>query len=187
MKKYFILLTLLILINPVIAEEKLKYGGQPIIKEVLDKNNIATTEVTFLVKAKPEEVWKVLTDYDNYTKFMPAMEEFKVKTRTDKFSIVHVKLESPPLIDISYDLRRVYDKENWTINFKKIDGKIKDIEGGWKLEKYKDIYTKLTYRSRIDFGLPVPKFILDNLSRNGLYKLADNVRKRVESGGKWTK
>jgi len=90
-------------------------------------------------------------------------------------------------MEISYDLRRVYDKNNWAINFKKIDGKIKDIEGGWKLEEYRNIYTKLTYRSRIDFGIPVPKFILDNLSKNGLYKLADNVRKRVESGGKWTK
>jgi ribosome-associated toxin RatA of RatAB toxin-antitoxin module len=187
MKKYIILSLSLFFINPCFGEDRLRYGGKPIIKEILDKDNIATTEVTFLVKARPEEVWKVLTDYDNYTKFMPSMEEFKVKTRTDKFSIVHVKLESPPLIDISYDLRRVYDKDNWTIKFKKIDGKIKDIEGGWKIEEYKGIYSKLTYTSRIDFGIPVPKFILDNLSRNGLHKLAENVRKRIESGGKWTK
>lgn len=187
MKKYIILFSTLFLISPSFAQERLRYGGAPIIKEVLDKDNVATTEVTFLVKAKPEDVWKVLTDYDNYTKFMPSMEEFKVKAKTEKFSVVHVKLESPPLIDISYDLRRVYDKNNWSIKFKRTEGKIKDIEGGWKLEEHRNIYTKLTYTSRIDFGIPVPKFILDSLSKNGLHKLADNVKKRVESGGKWTR
>lgn len=187
MKKYIILLSALFIVNPSFAQEKLKYGGEPIIKEILDKNNIATTEVTFLVKGTPEEVWKVLTDYNNYPKFMPSMEKFVVKTKTERFSIVHVKLESPPLIDISYDLRRVYDKHNWTISFKKIDGKIKDIEGSWKLDEYGSKYTKLIYRSHIDIGIPVPKFILDSLSKNGLHKIAENVKKRVESGGKWTK
>src|SRR5690606_4410394 len=103
------------------------------------------------------------------------------------YSIVNIKLESPPLMDISYDMRRDYDKEMWLIEFRKIAGKIKHIEGSWQLELVDKDYTKVTYYNDIDIGLPVPGFILDSFKKNGLYKLADHIQKRVESNGTWKK
>jgi len=160
--------------------------GKSVISEMIDpETNRAKTQLVFMVKATPDKVWKTLTDYEHYTEFMPTMEETKIRSRNDNFSIIFIKLKSPPFMEISYDMKRVYDKENYKITFKKVAGKIKDIDGSWKLESVDDKYTKVTYLTSIDIGLPVPGFVLDYFSKNGLHKLADNIRKRVESGGTW--
>lgn len=159
--------------------------GKNIIKEVTDKNTNATeTQLIFMVKAKPEKVWQILTDCEKYPEFMPV-KMYKVKTRNAKYEIVHVEPEAPAMFNVSYDLKRNFDKNDWKISFEKVAGKIKSINGWWKFEPVDAKYTKITYVNNVDIGMPVPGFVKDYFTKGSLSKMADGVKKRIESNGTW--
>ncbi len=186
-KELSIFLTGLILFSaiPVFADETsdLK-GGKLLIKDKVNPDTKATeTQLVFLIKAKPEKVWTTLIDYDHYTEFMP-LKEVKVKSKHGAYDIVFFKPETPMGFDTSYELKRSYFKDQWKITFEKHSGKIKSINGYWKLEPMGN-NTKATYVSNIDIGMPVPGFVKDYFTKGGLNKLGEWIKKRVESNGKW--
>lgn len=160
-------------------------AGLPVIKDDVNPTTKATeTQVNFLIKAKPEKVWNVLLDYEHYTEFMP-LKEVKVKSRHGSYDIVFFHPEAPLGFDTTYELKRSYFKDQWKITFEKHSGKIKSIKGYWKLESFSGAYTKATYINNIDTGMLLPSFVKDYFTKGGLKKLAEGVKKRVESDGKW--
>ncbi len=159
--------------------------GKPIVKEMVDPiTKVNETQLVFLVKAKPEKVWEILMDCEKYPEFMPV-KNYKYKTRGTNFDVVHVEPEAPAMFNVSYDMKRTYDKGDWKISFKKVAGKIKSIDGWWKFEPINSKYTKITYVNNIDIGMPLPSFVKDYFTKGSLVKLADGVKKRVESNGTW--
>lgn len=192
MKKRAFLLSLLMSFSFGIAaianETSDLLSGKNIIREVDNSDNKATDiQLVFLVKASQEKVWEVLEDYSKYPEFMP-IKEAKIKSKSGNTEIVFVRPEAPALVDVSYDLKRVFQKEKWLIKFEKAGGKIKSISGYWKLEPFKNPnYTKVVYVNNVDIGMPVPGFVKDYFTKGSLNKLADAVRKRVESGETWKK
>lgn len=163
-------------------------SGKPIVKETVDPNSKATvTQLVFLVKATPDKVWNVLMDCDNYPKFMPV-KSYKYKARKGSYDIVSVEPEAPAMFSVNYDMKRVYDKKDWKITFSKSAGKIKNINGWWKLEPVESgKYTKVTYVNNVDIGVPIPGFVKDYFAKGSLLKVADGVKKRVESGETWSR
>lgn len=186
MKKVFILLavslSLGVTVNAFANDADFK-AGKPVIKDVT-KGSGTEMVLEILIKAKPQEVWDVLADYEKFPEFMP-LEEVKVKSRSGNTEIVFVKPEAPPMIDISYTLKRTYHKDKWRLEFEKVEGKVKDINGYWQLESYKSAYTKATYVSNVDTGGAIPGFVKDYFAKGSLKKVGEGVKKRVESHGKW--
>lgn len=159
--------------------------GKPIVKEVVDPSTKATEmQLVFLVKAKPEKIWDVLMDCEKYPEFMPV-KEYKYKSRSGSSDVVHVEPEAPAMFNVSYDMRRNYNKGDWKISFEKVAGKIKSINGWWKLEPLDAKYTKVIYVNNVDIGMPVPGFVKDYFAKGSLLKLAEGVKKRVETNGTW--
>jgi ribosome-associated toxin RatA of RatAB toxin-antitoxin module len=162
-------------------------AGQPVVRTVVDKDTSKTeTQLVFLVKSSPDKIWNTLMDFDNYPQFMPV-KEIKLKNRTKNVDILFIRPEAPPFFDVSYDLKRTYYKNDWKIVFTKAGGKIKSIDGYWKFDPIDAKSTKVTYVSNVDIGITVPGFVKDYFTKGSLYKMADAVKKRVESNGKWKK
>jgi ribosome-associated toxin RatA of RatAB toxin-antitoxin module len=170
------------------SAEKAKFkAGKPVVTEVVDKATGKTeTQLIFMVKSTPAKIWDILLDYDKYPEFMP-IKEIKVKSRNKGYDIVYIKPEAPPFVDVSYDLKRTYFKNDWKIVFTKSAGKIKSIDGYWKFDPIDANSTKITYVTNVDIGMPVPGFVKDYFAKGSLYKVADAVKKRVESNGTWKK
>ena len=167
------------------SESTMLKAGKPIIKEVIDPNTKASeTQLVFMIKAKPEKVWDVLMDCEKYPEFMPV-KTYKYKTRGGSYDIVHVEPEAPAMFNVSYDMKRTYNKADWKISFVKVAGKIKSANGWWKFEPIDSKYTKVTYVNNVDIGVPVPGFVRDYFAKGSLNKLAEGVKKRVESNGTW--
>jgi coenzyme Q-binding protein COQ10 len=160
-------------------------SGKPIVREDTSSSK-GETELIFLVKSSPEKIWDVLVDYEKYPEFMP-IEKIKIRSHTKDVDIVYIQPEAPPLVDISYELKRNYNKDSWKITFERVSGKIKSINGWWKLEPYDSHYTKVMYVTHVDIGIPVPKFVTDYFAKGSLYKMAEAVKKRVETNGRWRK
>lgn len=190
MKKNIILTTLvsaMLFPSNVLANDTSEFkSGKHIIRETIDPNTKASElQLIFLIKSTPEKVWDVLMDCDNYPKFMPV-KSYNYKSRHGSYDIVHVVPDAPAMFSVDYDMKRVYDKKDWKITFSKVAGKIKSINGWWKLEPISGgRQTKVTYVNNIDIGMPVPGFVKDYFAKGSLGKLAEGVKKRVESNGTW--
>lgn len=160
-------------------------AGLPVIKDSVNPTTKATeTQVIFVIKAKPAKVWSTLVDYDHYTEFMP-LKEVKVVSKHGSYDIVFFHPEAPMGFDTTYELKRSYFKDQGKITFEKHSGKIKSIKGYWKLEAFGGNSTKATYVNNIDIGISLPSFVKDYFTKGSLKKLAEGVKKRVESDGKW--
>ena len=88
-------------------------------------------------------------------------------------SMVMVKI---PLVDLDFRLDPNYPHS------------LKDTRGYRYLENLDEKRTLLTHAvTRVDVGIPVPGFIRKALSSRDLPGVVRNLKKRIESGGTWTK
>lgn len=75
---------------------------------------------------------------------------------------------------------------SWVLD-PKVRNDIKDTSGAWKFVPLDDGKTLLDYTVSVDTGMSVPRAISDYMTRKDLPDVLLNFKKRVESGGKWTK
>lgn len=160
-------------------------SGKNIIREFNESGSkVSETQLIFFIKAPPEKIWNILMDIEKYPEFMPV-KKYYYKVKTNDYDVVHVEPEAPSMFNVSYDLKRTFDKKNWKMYFEKVAGKIKSINGYWKFEPVDSRYTKVIYVNNVEIGIPIPNFVKDYFIKGSLNKVADNVRKRVESNGTW--
>jgi ribosome-associated toxin RatA of RatAB toxin-antitoxin module len=89
-----------------------------------------------LVTATPATVWAVLTDYDNFEKFMPDVRESKLlESSGDKKVFEQVRVVQA-LIFSRKTLIRLEAEEAYpqNIRFKMTSGDLKSLQGSWTLE-----------------------------------------------------
>jgi ribosome-associated toxin RatA of RatAB toxin-antitoxin module len=102
----------LLLPSPTIAVKQVKLGSligrvdfKPLVP-LLEKGELSLVEsyrsgrlrqvtVVALVKATPDRVWRVLTDYENYVDFMPNLDEIEITKRQGADVVIDYELEVP--------------------------------------------------------------------------------------------
>ena len=108
----FVFLAALLLSSPAGALKQIKLGsliGRVDFKSLvplLEKGELSLVEsyrsgrlrqvtVVSLVNASPDRVWRVLTDYENYVKFMPNLDEIEITKRQGADVYIAYELEVP--------------------------------------------------------------------------------------------
>jgi ribosome-associated toxin RatA of RatAB toxin-antitoxin module len=113
------LLLVLLLPTPTSAVKKVELGSivgrvdfKPLVP-LLEKGELSLVEsyrngrlrqvtVVALVKASPDKVWRVLTDYEHYVEFMPNLDELEIVKRQGADVVIAYELEVPgPNMDYS--------------------------------------------------------------------------------------
>ena len=69
--------------------------GELSLVESYRSGRLRQVTVVSLVKAPPERVWRVLTDYQNYVKFMPNLDEIEITKRRGADVFIAYELEVP--------------------------------------------------------------------------------------------
>lgn len=89
-----------------------------------------------LVTAKPEAVWKVLTDYANLARFIPNMTSSKIlEDRGDRKVIEQVDSRQVFVVSIVSRTKLAIQETNLKqIDFRLVDGDLSKMEGYWKME-----------------------------------------------------
>lgn len=201
MKKLIISLTLsLSLISLSLASaEELKLSASD--KKELENYNILVTmqnrpassiklgQATGIVKARPEEVWQVITDYQNYPHFMPRTLEAKVLKRTKDYTNFYSKLNMPwPIDDVSYVITLKEEKKKWSISWQMQMGSgkgVKDTYGSWKLIAWQKGRTLAIYQLYFQPASDaIPSFLTNGVTRKTLRSVIRAVRKRTKIGKK---
>jgi ribosome-associated toxin RatA of RatAB toxin-antitoxin module len=151
-----------------------------IIDDNLESDKSGSVRMVFWVKSNPNNVWNLLTNYDNWTKFMDDVDKVTIISRSENQSIIHVKAKTPINMNIYYVLKRTYDKNKYEIKWKMLEGSAKDVEGSWKIVKENNTLSKVIYTNYVDLGFSIPPKITSLLIKSKLPNLANNIKKMLD-------
>ena len=168
--------------------------GETVVTEERYKNakgdTLARAKVVVLINAPWEKILKTLVNFPAMKEFMPRVKSCKKISGDDKQMIVHWSL-SIAWTSIEYRLLTNVDKEkkmlSWKMDTTYKDHDIRDTTGFWKFHSVEGDTSKTIaeYSLTLDTGMMVPGFVQNYLTKKDLPNVANSVKKRVESNGKW--
>lgn len=99
--------------------------------------------------------WKVLSDYNRWSQFIPDMLVSRVVSRPGEPLLVEQRgvipwLPNFPLVVIA----SVQETPKKGLRFQRVAGNIRAIEGEWQIRGWRKV--RLLYRSTVEPGFPIP-------------------------------
>lgn len=156
--------------------ERLKNGDVIIEDAIGNEAKTGSVKMTFIIEASPEKIWNLFIEYDKWPSFMPDLDKVIIKEKKLNYAIVYVKAKAPLNLDISYVLKRVYNKKDYEITWTMIEGKAKEVEGSWHIFPLQENVCKVVYTNYVDLGFIVPPKIVSMLTKKKLPALADGIK-----------
>lgn len=162
------------------VEAKSASEGCTIEDQVTNNKNYQVSHV--VVKSSPAAVWQVLTDYNGAPKTFPNLKKVRVLSECGNSKRVHYQIRPTGLIaTYEYDLE-VKETPHRSIEFHRICGDFKEIDGYWKLEPADGgRSTLVTYASHVNGGLFMPQALIKHQSRVDMPIALNALRNAAES------
>src|SRR5439155_8041888 len=122
--------------------------------------------------------------------YVPRLERVQVLDRTG--DVLRVKMQvNASITTVRYTMRFTLDEPGhairWTLDATAPDNGIHGAEGDYRLFELSPSRTLVVYRTWVDTGRSVPRFVQNYMARKSIPDLLRAVKKRVESGGTWKK
>lgn len=161
------------------ARQKLD-AGEPVTVFTPDKTESAAgiVEAVIDIPAAPSAVWAVLTDCPNAPNVFNGLKSCKIVSQEPGGSSdvrEHVISWSRLLPTLRSVFRSTYDQPNG-FTFAKVEGDLKSLEGGWRLEPVAQGKTRLHYRATIAVGIPVPNMLVRAALESDMPKTLKAIR-----------
>jgi carbon monoxide dehydrogenase subunit G len=160
------------------TKEKLEKGDIVMSVERNPHTKVIVPTGYSLVDASPDEVWRVITDFDSFGKFMPNVIYYKPVEWKDDRLIVDCKIKVV-LLKLDYTLSYIIDDKTHTTYWFFVKGPIKDAQGFFRVDPWDDKRVLVTYTTSINVGKAIPGFIEESLSKSTFPEIFKSVRKRV--------
>lgn len=177
------------------AEQRQKLlAGEAVYEQVKTQGPDGKTQghgESYVIIAAPiAECWKIFTRFNEMQLYFPRKKVSEVIESKPDRAVVK-KVFDFYVIEMQYTMDYKIDEKNHRIEFsldKNYPHDLEDSAGFFLFEKIDDQRTLFSYAAtKVDTGVKVPEFISDYLTSRDLPAVAANVKKRIESGGKWTK
>jgi ribosome-associated toxin RatA of RatAB toxin-antitoxin module len=139
-----------------------------------------TVQAAILIDSPVQRVWNVIIDCEHAPKFMPDLKSCKFLQRTEDTAIIEQEVRVSRLLPkTTYIYRSTYQKFR-RIDFKRIGGDLKDLEGSWVFESAGGgQQTIVVYSVFLDPGFFVPKWLVRQILRRNLPDVLLALRKWV--------
>jgi carbon monoxide dehydrogenase subunit G len=136
------------------------------------------------------EVWATLTHYEDRAEYIPRLKSVAVLEKRE--GAVRVRQEVDASITTArytawYKLDEAAHVIHWILDDTATDNTIAAVDGDYRLFEVAPNRTLLVYRTYVDSGRAVPRFIQSYLTQKSIPDLLRAIKKRVESGGTWKK
>lgn len=145
------------------------------------QGGVKTAEAVFLIKAKPEAIFRAVTDFDHYPEFMPnivsaTQVEDKGGDKKYRFTL------KVAFWDIKYTLllKPGHKSDFYSLDWVFVEGDIRDTTGSWRIGPYEkdNKYSLIFYRVKTDPGRFMPDWVADRLSTRSIPDMIEAVTKR---------
>jgi ribosome-associated toxin RatA of RatAB toxin-antitoxin module len=146
-----------------------------------DKSNYKRrVQAAILIDSPARQIWSVLTDCHHTSEFIPDLKSCRILQNGEDSQITEQQVKfSWFLPKITYVFQSNYQKFK-RIDFKKVSGDLKALEGSWVLEEISDGRgTILTYSVFVDPGFFIPQWLARRILRKDLPKVLLALRNRV--------
>lgn len=174
MKVLFVMACVLTFVNLTVN------AGTPVIN-FTKKENIKDVKASVTINAPVNTVWKVLTDYNHFTSFMPGIKGFSILQNQGSNKIASIKLDVSALAKpFNYRASIIENTQAKTITMKRTSGDfnylvlsytLKPVDNGNK--------TLLSYSLQIDHGAGIPGSFADRALKNNALKTLQVVESRA--------
>lgn len=151
-----------------------------VIKAIRETGTVEGVEAMQILDVEFGKLVKTLTDYNNFTKFMPNVDRSVIlKSDNDKTKLVETELDFG-LFDVTYVLSMEenvdIEKGTATIDWNRASGDLEIITGRWTVVK-KGNKSALKYISFVDSGVAIPSWIQNMLTKGAVPDLFEAVSK----------
>ncbi|MFL5369600.1 MAG: type II toxin-antitoxin system RatA family toxin [Myxococcales bacterium] len=139
---------------------------------------MAKTERSVVIRASPEKVFEVISDFEKYPEFLPEVKKVKVESAQGDVKDVTYTIDIKAKL-ISYTLRHT-PKRPHELSWTMVRGEMmKGNDGAWVLKAVAE-GTEATYKIDLRLGALVPSMIERKLAEQSLPGLLENFKKRIE-------
>ena len=137
-------------------------------------------QAAILIKSPARQIWKVMNDCDGAPKFVPGLKSCKILQHEDHSEVIEHKVKFTWLLPtLTYVFRAEY-QEFKRIDFRKVGGELKELQGTWLLEESNDGQeTYVIYSVYLDPGFIVPQWLVRHILKGDLPDLLTALRNRV--------
>jgi len=142
----------------------------------------STNEASTIIPYPPAEVWSVVTDFESRPRFVPGNKEAQIVRRVGNrvWIAEHLRIL---LINVRFVVISTLEPEQgvvtWVID-RNAPHDIADTTGSWTVVPLEGGQTTLVrYRTWIDTGRSVPRFVEDFLTKRSLPKIVEGIRNEV--------
>lgn len=134
-------------------------AASPVHEEIIDGKKFLV--IRSMVKARPDQVWQVLADYPNSTRVFPLLKKCQILKDHGSTKIMR-HVVAPSGLALTYDyVIAVKETAPSCIEWHRIRGAFKELEGSWKLEpRDSGRSTLVTYASYINGGFFLPQSMI---------------------------
>jgi ribosome-associated toxin RatA of RatAB toxin-antitoxin module len=154
--------------------------GDVLIENVTNGGGVHGLRAAFLVKAPPEAVWNLLTDYERLREVLANVEELRVLEKNPQGARVHFRVRFA-LMDFQYTLERNYEQPGRRLTYRLVEGDFRSLSGEWALRKGPDDEHQLVVcESFVDVGFLVPAAWVRSRAADDLRETARRMRQRLE-------
>ena len=129
--------------------ERMVGGGQVVLVEEYPDGRLKLVTGGTLVKAPPQKVWDLISDYETYSDWMPQTTEVTVSNRTEKRADAHFVLDFQFSViskTVEYTTRHTFEPPHairWTL----VEGDFNTSVGAWHLVPAKGGTSTLVFYS----------------------------------------
>jgi coenzyme Q-binding protein COQ10 len=139
---------------------------------------MASAERTETFDVEASKIFKVLTDYANYPKFMDGVSSVEVLSRSGNTAVVKYNINIIKKFTYTINITEVENQSvSWT--FKEGD-LFKSNNGSWIIKDNNNGTCDVTYKLDLDFKVMVPGMISKQLVSSNLPSMMKAVGKRAK-------
>jgi len=114
-----------------------------------------------LVKARPEQVWPILADYNNASRTFSMLKKCELLENKGTKKIVKHELAPSGIPDTYEYVVEIQENAPKTMEWHRVSGDFKEVDGFWKLEPTENgQYTNVTYASHVNGGFFIPQILI---------------------------
>lgn len=161
------------------AKGRLQTSNHSITEEMMHGKTYTVARVS--VKASPDKVWQILSDYDNAPKVFPQLKKSKLLQDHGSSKIVkHVLAPSGMPGTFEYTVE-VKENAPHSLEWHRVSGAFKQVDGYWKLEPLDGGHTTLvTYASYVDGGFLIPQPLVRRQCRIDMPEVMTTLKSQAE-------
>lgn len=149
----------------------------------MDGRHMFEVDAAGIVRAAPERVWQVLTDYEQMDQFVPDLASCKVLSRSGKEVIIE-QFGTARFLIMSKSIHlivRAQETPLSSIDIGLVSGDMKHYEAHWKLVPLPDAGgTRIVYKGKMMPNFYVPGLIGGSLVRSDIAHMMTAVLARID-------